>query len=67
MKYPENLISRLYVSGSWVDIRAYDVVQDLSQEYEDHTETHIAFFKDGNVVRRVVDCPCDITYKGAND
>lgn len=51
------------IKPCFIDLTPYDKVVDQSQEYPDHSETDIAFFKDGKVVRRIHDVPCDITYE----
>lgn len=41
----------------------YDKVIDNSLEYEDSFSLLIDFYKDEKIVRRMINVPCDITYK----
>ncbi len=45
-----------------LDLSNYDEIRDESQEFPDHTEFTIAFYKDGKVIRRLWNPSCDITY-----
>jgi hypothetical protein len=45
-----------------IDLSNYDEVLDETEEFPDHTEFSIGFFKEGKCVRRMIKPSCDITY-----
>jgi len=46
-----------------ISLGSYDVVKDESLEYENSLETIINFYKDGKIVRTMINPRCDIHYK----
>jgi hypothetical protein len=56
-------VGEIELASPEINLSLYDAVCDETQEFPDHTEILIAFYRDGQCVRRLWNPSCDITYK----